>query len=369
MIVSMNNSFTSIFGGKAADYASWRITRLLRHESKHSENHTLLKVLQVASEGNIPIELLLIAYAGEQSRSQSRLIRRVAELVRAGTPTIAALEQVSGLLNDEQLLSLRFASQSGNFPATLRRLTDLEATTCRERTSNSESNSPYWLAMIIIIVTMWSFMMIFIWPTFHRIGFEFENESSLGPLTVMSYVWNVCVSLWPICLLFISACVVLLFSSRLQNYLASKLRLLFRGRSKRVTPVTFELLASSVEVGKPLLSGMSTLGKYHYDPLSRQRMLVARNEVEQGANEIDGLENANVLDANEAAALREFSTTSGKAYVLRSIAERDRNRLQSREYRRSVLIEPLVIIALGIPVLWICGSFFYLLTRLISTLA
>jgi type II secretory pathway component PulF len=273
------------------------------------------------------------------------------------------------LLNDEQLLSLRFASQSGNLPATLRRLTDLESAVGSEREISSESNWVYWLSVALITVSLWSLMMLFIWPKFERIGLEFENETLLGPLKLMAYIWNICISFWPICLLAISASIVLLFSTRLQRFVTAKIRPLLRGRSKRVSPITFELLASSVEEGKPLLSGMSTLGKYHYDPLSRQCMLVARNEIEQGANDIDGMQQAKVLDANEAAALREFSTPAGQAYVLRSIATRDRKRLQSREYRNGLMLEPLVIIALGIPVLWICGSFFYMITKLISSLA
>ena len=365
----MNNSISKILHWNATGDSSWRISRSLRRDSEHVENHTLLKVLQVASEGNLPIESLLLAYAKEQSVAQSRLIRKVAELIRTGTPTIAALEQVPGLLNDEQLLSLRFASQSGNLPATLRRLTDLESAVGSEREISSESNWVYWLSVALITVSLWSLMMLFIWPKFERIGLEFENETLLGPLKLMAYIWNICVSFWPICLLAISASIVLLFSTRLQRFVTAKIRPLLRGRSKRVSPITFELLASSVEEGKPLLSGMSTLGKYHYDPLSRQCMLVARNEIEQGANDIDGMQQAKVLDANEAAALREFSTPAGQAYVLRSIATRDRKRLQSREYRNGLMLEPLVIIALGIPVLWICGSFFYMITKLISSLA
>lgn len=365
----MNNSSSKVLHWNATSDASWRISRALRRDSEHVENHTLLKVLQIASEGNLPIDSLLLAYAKEQSSAQSRLIRKVSELVRTGTPTIAALEQVPGLLNDEQLLSLRFASQSGNFPETLRRLTCLESAVGSKRSPHSESDGFYWLSVAIIIATMWSFMMLFIWPTFQRTVMEFEKQSVLGPLKLMAYVWNICVSFWPLCLLVLSASITLLFSTRLQRFVTAKIRPLLHGRPNRVNPITFELLASSVEAGKPLLSGMSTLGKYHYHPLSRQRMLVARNEIEQGANDMDGMQHAKVLDANEAAALREFSTPAGQAYVLRSIAERDRNRLQSREYLHALVLEPIVVIALGIPVLWICASFFYMLTKLISALA
>lgn len=362
------SSILQLFWNATSD-SSWRISRSLRRDSENVENHTLLKVLQIASEGNLPIESLLLAYAKEQSAAQSRLIRKVAELIRTGTHTIAALEQVPGLLNEEQLLSLRFASQSGNLPVTLRRLTDLESAVGSEREISTESNWVYWLSVALITVFIWSLMMFFIWPTFRRIGLEFEIETSLGPLNLMAYAWEICVSFWPICLLVLSVSIALLFSTRLQRFVTAKIRPWLRGRSKRVSPITFELLASSVEEGKPLLSGMSTLGKYHYDPLSRQCMLVARNEIEQGASDFDGMQSAKVLDANEAAALREFSTPAGQAYVLRSMATRDRKRLQSREYRNGLLLEPIVIVALGIPVLWICGSFFYMITRLISSLA
>lgn len=365
----MSNSFSKILQWDATRDNSWRISKLFHRDSEQIEHHTLLKVLQIASDGNLPIESLLLAYAKEQCTAQSRLIRKVAELIRTGTPTIAALEQVPGLLNDEQLLSLRFASQSGNLPATLRRLTDLESAVGSEREISSESNWVYWLSVALITVFLWSLMMLFMWPKFERIGMEFENETLLGPLKLMAYIWNICVSFWPLCLLAISASIVLLFSTRFQRFVTAKIRPLLRGRSRRLNPITFELLASSVEEGKPFLSGMSTLGKYHYDPLSRQCMLVARNEIEQGANDIDGMQQAKLLDAKEAAALREFSTPAGRAYVLRSIATRDRKRLQSREYRNGLILEPIVIIALGIPVLWICGSFFCMITRLISSLA
>lgn len=365
----MSNSFSKILQWDATRDNSWRISKLFHRDSEQIEHHTLLKVLQIASDGNLPIESLLLAYAKEQCTAQSRLIRKVAELIRTGTPTIAALEQVPGLLNDEQLLSLRFASQSGNLPATIRRMTDMDSTVGSEREISLESNWVYWLSVALITVFLWSLMMLFMWPKFKRIGMEFENETLLGPLKLMAYIWNICVSFWPLCLLAISASIVLLFSTRFQRFVTAKIRPLLRGRSRRVNPITFELLASSVEEGKPLLSGLSTLGKYHYDPLSRQCMLVARNEIEQGANDIDGMQQAKVLDAKEAAALREFSTPAGRAYVLRSIATRDRKRLQSREYRNGLILEPIVIIALGIPVLWICGSFFCMITRLISSLA
>jgi type II secretory pathway component PulF len=365
----MNATLAKIQPWKAAMSASWRLSKPWRRDPEPCDNHAMLKVLQVANAGQLPIDSLLEAYAREQSFSQARLVRKVVELVRSGTPAIAALEQVPGLLNDEQLLSLRFASQSGNLPATLQRLTNQQAAVIQDEDESTESNLVYWLSVAIVIIVMWAFMMLFIWPTFRELGTELEDTSLVKPASVMVYAWTVCVSFWPICLLFLIGCIVLLFSSRLQRFLLAKTRPFVRGRSKRVNPITFELLASSVETGKPLLSGMSTLGKYHYDPLSRQRMLVARNEVEQGADEIDGMQTAAVLDSNEADALRAFNTPEGKAFVLRSIAERDRNQERSRDYRRGVLVAPVIAIALGVPVLWICGSFFYMLTQLISALS
>ena len=76
-------------------------------------------------------------------------------------------------------------------------------------------------------------------------------------------------------------------------------RLVRTARSDSTADV-LQLLGVAIQTGRPLAGTLSTLARYHFDPAMRQKLLLARNEVEQGADVWQSLIEAGLLTHPEA---------------------------------------------------------------------
>src|SRR3989304_7329280 len=57
-----------------------------RRRSSWAQQQSLLRLLAVATEENLPLSPLVAAWAADESGVQKHRLRRLAELLRAGTP-------------------------------------------------------------------------------------------------------------------------------------------------------------------------------------------------------------------------------------------------------------------------------------------
>src|SRR5688572_20959947 len=84
------------------------------------QRQSLLRLIVVATEENLPLPPLIEKWAEDETGVQRRRLRRLARLLQEGRALPAAVEEVPGVLSEEDLLALRFDAQSGTRTAAVR---------------------------------------------------------------------------------------------------------------------------------------------------------------------------------------------------------------------------------------------------------
>jgi type II secretory pathway component PulF len=324
----------------------------------------LLQVLASAHETCQPLVPLLHAFANEQRGIVRRKVLELSQLIESGVGLIPAFEQTESILTREQILVLRFASQSGVLPIAYQDLVTRERELDETRDKRFDKHRWYWIfaAMGIFVVSV--FVFTFIVPVFERTNREFGYKGDLGLNSLIAFrAWIT--SYWfLVLLLVVSAAVVIGLSS-----VRRRLRKLEISLAGSHSPVTMELLALAIQSGRPIAGAISTLAKYHFESGARGKLLIARNEIEQGCDPWDGLCTVGLITSAQKEGIGQAADGGVQAMILRGIATKQRL-LESKSLAVFLTLrEPLVLILLGLPVLWICYSMFQTLTSLIARLS
>jgi type II secretory pathway component PulF len=128
------------------------------------------------------------------------------------------------------------------------------------------------------------------------------------------------------------------------------------------------MIAVNIEHGKPMSGMLSTLAKYHYNGKARHKLLVARNELEHGAEQWESLKGTGLLSFNQAKAMVECKDPRSRAWIMaRSADEIDRT-ITCREGRWLALVHPLATLLVGCVVLIAGYVGFGVLGQLIQSL-
>ncbi len=128
-------------------------------------------------------------------------------------------------------------------------------------------------------------------------------------------------------------------------------------------------LALAVESGRPLPGALSTLARHHFDTGVRAKLLLARNEVEQGAEPWQSLAEVRLLTTAESSALATASSPSNRVWLLNRLAQWKEDRVAQRRSILISLIHPFAVLLFGLLVLWAGLAFFGFLTNLVTSLS
>ena len=127
-----------------------------------------------------------------------------------------------------------------------------------------------------------------------------------------------------------------------------------------------QLFASAVEAGRPLPGALSTLARYHFDKHVRQKLLYARNEVEQGVEVWKSLADADVVSPEEGEALARAATASVQSWTLRRLVGWKLATLDGRNAIMLAFLHPILVLVFGAIVLLVCYALFGFLTNFIT---
>ena len=117
------------------------------------------------------------------------------------------------------------------------------------------------------------------------------------------------------------------------------------------TAEVLSLLSVAQHAGRPLAGSISTLARYFYDARTRTRLLFARNEIEQGANAWQAMQQAGLLDTAELRALETAVDSPAQAWTLRQLSEVRRGRIAGQLDFYAELIQPIAVLILAAGVL------------------
>jgi type II secretory pathway component PulF len=352
----------------------WRLNRIWKPNAKRPAQCSLLAMLELAYDPKMSqasqlapghgIEL----YGQEETGRHRRRTMLLAKRLQSGTPLVDALEQTPDVLDDQSVLAIRLAVQSGTLPATLRQLkTDLRSDWLADQ-HKPQIAWRYYLGLLLALIGIIAFIRAWIVPQFA----EINQELTLQPTG--SFRWLESGSL--VSLLFylpgVLACVALSvwiagrlgwvrwFSRSLGSYVSPRQRQLRRSR-------LIGLIASNMRAGRPAAGVMTTLSKYHHDPRIRHQLLVCYRELTGGQSLPESLKLAGLLGSEQSQALGTLDTNSQQGWLLANIADRLQDDVIRTDRLLASIIHPAVICVYGLFVLWVCVGIFSMLAKLMAT--
>ncbi len=351
------------------DRGAWRMVPWWVLSSKSTVRLALLRVLSVGHHEQLDMAPLLQHLADDFHGRPRRTLLRLARRVEQGAPLISALEQTSGVLSDEDLLTIRFATQTGTLPDALAALQQRHSSAEMDTKARIRQSVSYAITLAMICLAVTAFLMIFIAPTYT----ELFGIFGLGLPPAFEALINLCngfVGLLPslagLLLLVIVLCWLFQPVQWLRRGVWSSL---FRPAAQLRTAHVLRMLSLAMHRGRPLSGSVSTLARYHFDRGVRLKLLEARNYVEQGTDPWSSLAETGLLTPEETQSLQRASSPQLRTWIMDKLAEWREERVRQRGNWLSTLIHPVLVLVFGGIVLWVSLAFFSILTLMINALA
>ena len=346
---------------------TWYLSPWWRIDSTTAKQNSLFQLLSIAHTERLDHVSLIDSFAREHRGWYRRRLKQLAKRLRTGCPVIVAIEQTPDVLSDDQVLALRFASQSGSLSQTFHQLVRTEDSQQDETKAAWQSLFVYWGVTLLVLVSITLLMMIRIAPTHSQIMKEFRMQQQ--PFFFLKSSFDLLCDNIPVALAVAFVIAFLFFSSTSRRFFRRVVapHLTVAPNTSR-SSFMLRLLSISTNAGRPLSGTLSTLAKYHYDKKVRQRLLVARNEMEQGVNDWQSLSDAELITTAEAKALVASPDNQSRAWLLERLALAKTDRACRSSSTMLAFAHPLAILIFGCFVLFIFIAFFGINLELINSL-
>lgn len=367
----MNISFPT-FRRWGGNFPAGSFNRVFRRRGPvRAQQRALLRLILAAHEEKLTLAQLsdlIAAWSDDETGRQSARLERLAEILRAGPPLPDAIEQVRGILSDEDILAIRFGCQSGTLSATIRDQLEQPISPFEYGSLRARNLFPYFTMVLVVGSFIVTFFMIKIVPAMRDIFQEFDIHAP------SSLQWNVYLSSIVSNYWFLFALALLgLWLAVFTPWPGRRLRLWFTSRFFRPArelrfASVLQNLSVAAKTGRPIAGALSTLARYHFDPMLRNQLLFIRNELDHGASVWQSMGNVGLLTDPEVRALESSERVGDRAWVLQQLAQLKRRRTRWRLARWAELVLPAVVLLLGAFVLLQALSIFQGLVGLVYSL-
>ena len=360
MIHYLSDCIEVFRSGNGRDYSAGQ------SRSRVSKQQSLIRILLAAHQQRLNTGILVSNLADEYWGAHRRRLKNLARRISGGQSMAASLEQSPGLLSESQVLAVQFGTQTGMLEESLKSLLNNPIEPNKRKKSVIDSMI-YPCVVLFLIACVLMFLMYFIVPMIYKISEEFGLDMPASLDTLTGFV-NWFVNYWylPIGLLTLA---VLLASTSAGRQKIHAIWTKFPGTSNSRSPEFLQLLAVSTEMGRPIPAALSSLGRYHYDPSTRQQLLMARNEVEQGEDVWNSLAATGLLTPGEASGLAMMDDARLRAWAMRQLSSKKRSVSSHHSQAFQTFVQPVLVLFLALIVAWVAIGFMQFLSNLTSNLA
>lgn len=333
-----------------------------------AQQRALLRLIAVAQEENLPLAPLLEQWADDESGLQQFRVRRLAQLIAAGRTIADAAEAVPGVLRDEDVLTLRFDTQSGTRTAALRTSLDHPVGPGFEAWRSFGSVFIYFATVLPICLILILFAQLRILPRLEKIFGEFGvrrpalatwSANSLEPYSNQLLL----------AALVLLAVIIWLFGTqtgrRLRWSVAGRM---FRSIREWLAADVLQKLRVAATAGRPIPGVLSTLARYHFDPTMRHELLVVRNDLEQGMPVWQSMSEVGLLSPPEANLLLVAERQGSPAWALDQLVEVKQRRVARRLERAGEFLLPAFVLLMAVLVIFQISLIFMPLITLLEGL-
>jgi type IV pilus assembly protein PilC len=295
-------------------------------------------------------------------------------LLEQGQTLSSALSANPGLLPDSTMIAIRVAEENG----TLRDVLADEATRLMRTTHGGSGVSQnlvgtlLWLSMISTVATsiVW-FIMFFIIPKFKKIFDDFDTE--LPQLTIgLINTSDVMMYAWP---LFLLPAVTIAIGMFVLSLWAGMLRL---GRGilpwcqhwpRFWMPDVLRMLSFTVTAGKPISGALSSITREMQPGRAATQISQLRSMVDSGHDCIEAMETLRLLSHREAAFLKAAEHTNHLDWAMQHLSRSIGRRRARWVHRLANLLQPAIVLVVGILVGFIVVALFLPLIKLLNDLS
>lgn len=357
-----------VMGGIAFLFGAVMGGTVILARARATRQDALLSVLAIAAERGMPLAPAVLAFADQYRGLSYRRIMSLAAWLNWGQSLPEALERSGKLVSRDALLLTWAGQTAGTLPRALRMAANARAHTLPIWTAISARLS-YILTLLLVMQTISGFILYFIVPRLEAIFKDFGV--SLPQITI--FVINVShtiikyglVTAWiPVLEMGLLAFLPLSFLAW-GNY---SLPLFDRLLGRRHTALAFRTLALTIDGGKPIALGLSTMSQHYPTGWVRRRLLSVDKEVSQGADWIESLRHYRLIRSTDAEVLRSAAEVGNLGWALLELAETAERRLATRFQMTVQTVFPLVVIMLGASVFIMAMAYFVPLVALITEL-
>jgi type II secretory pathway component PulF len=333
-----------------------------------AQQQSLLRLIAVAVEEGLPLVDLLESWAEDERGIQRSRIRRLIRSLNRGRSLPDAIEEVPGVLRDEDALALRFDSQSGTRTAAVREVLIEQRTSQLSSAPHVRRPIVYFCVVLPLGLLLVVFVQLKVMPVMFKLFSEFGL--AIPPAWRLSVeIGNLLASGGWLAAILVFAAFTFMFLTRPGRTLRQRLfgRFIRPLRQLYVADV-LQKIAIAGRAGRPVPGALSTLARYHFDPAIRQELLFVRNEVEQGADIWQSMTKVGMLTGAEVNALRTSDRIGNRPWILQQLADVKKRHSTRRLQRRSEMVLPALVLAMASLVLFQALSVFQPLTKLIEGL-
>jgi type II secretory pathway component PulF len=349
--------------------SSWRMTPLWSFDHPKSVQGSLIRLIRLAQSEQLELAPLVLRLAYEHRFLTRWRLEKLAQRLASGTPLLDALEQTPRLVEDQELLAMRFAWQTGTLKSELPKI--IEYNDRSMETDRSSGSPPVSYYVTLSLVTLCSVLLFvaFILPVFQRLFKEMElraNQSFRWADAVGTFLHSYSILILP---WLVVVAMVAWWLNPFQWIRRSVASRLLRSVAERRSAQLLRLLATASDAGRPIAGSMSTLARYHFDRTIRAKLLFARNEIELGAEAWESLAMAELLSRKESTSIASSTSSKTRSWLMKRIADGKLDKVRNRIAFFSSFIHPTIIILLGLLVLWLALATFGTLATLVDSLS
>jgi type II secretory pathway component PulF len=330
--------------------------------------------LAATTQNRRPLASELMAWGRSHPGRYGSRVMEVARDISVGESLSDALTSQNGLLNPSDLMSVRVAEQTGTLAETLRDCATRQTQALKgDAVVANASGTAVWLwTVVVVAVTITSFLMYYIVPKFKAIFMGFGTE--LPGITVLlinlSDMFVKYAFLWlP---LFSATSLVLLWScgeAFLRGWSETVLAWRLGFGRKAEVPRLLRRLRGAVVSKLPWTTALQPMVLKHPQADIRSRLERVLGRVTAGMAVWPAMRDSGLLSPRDVSLLEMAERANNLAWALDALAESKERSLRHRWQVCVVISVPMFTIMAGLAVWLICIGFFMPLVKLLNDLS
>jgi protein transport protein HofC len=333
-----------------------------------SQQDSLLWILAIAAQRGMPLGPTIMAFADQYGGRHRVRMMKLASLFESGCSVPDALQQVPRIISRDALLLAHVGQRTGRLPQALKMAASSRASQLPIWTAIA-TRFAYLLFVLLTIQTICGFLLYFVLPKFEAIFNDFGVP--LPPVTVGLIQGTHALIRYG----FISAFIppiefllLILLPFSFAGWANYDVPIFDRMLRRRHTALILRALSLTIETGKPIEGGMTTLADYYPTWWVRRKLIRVDDHVRQGGSWIDELYREGLIRGSEAELLHSASLVGNLPWAMRELAETGERRLAFRFQTVIQTLFPIVVLSLGACIFLLCYAFFSPLIVLIRRL-